>query len=128
MDDEPLHTEILELSATRPTMAWLPWLGALPVQGVALLVTVFGVIMALTGSAVWLLPIPACWWVGARVVSLDYHAFTRIDRWLSTSAFSIDASTEGGASTAPFPIHTAGVFTRALAAVGIRSIRPRGIS
>jgi type IV secretory pathway VirB3-like protein len=121
--DEPLSSVTLELADTRPVMVWLPWLGALPIQAAGLLITVFGVLMSIMGSWIWFMPLAPVWWAGARLVALDYHAFTRIDRWLATSAFSWDAGTEGGASATPGPTRP-----RRGAAAAFRRPRHRGIA
>lgn len=121
-DDEPLSAETLELADTRPPMAWLPWLGAVPVTAAGLLFTGCGLTMALTGSWAGFAPFFPLWWGVGKLIALDYHALTRIDRWLATSAWSWDANAEGGASASPFPLAD-GPLVRA----GIRRPILRGI-
>lgn len=126
-EDEALETDTIELADTRPAMVWLPYLGELPVPGAAIILSGFGFMMAALGSWMWLIPIIPVWWGASRIIALDYHAFTRIQIWLNTSAWSRDAGTEGGASVAPFPLRP-DLTARALAAIGLRRLRPRGVA
>lgn len=100
MDQEPLDSLVIELADTRPTMAWLPWLGEVPNGIAALLFSSAGICLSLLGLKFTLWVFPA-WFGLSRLIALDYHALTRWNRWIATSAWTFDADDYGGASVSP---------------------------
>lgn len=110
--EEPLEVHTIELADTRPTMLWVPYLGEVPIQLGAIIFGIAGVCFVALGwkYSLWG---PVAWFGTARLVALDYHAITRVERWLNTSAWTLDANNQGGASTTPFPL---------------KSTRPRGMA
>ncbi len=105
MEEEPLESHTIELANTRPTMLYVWYLGAVPIQLGAL---IFGAAMICFVTLGWKYSLwgPVVWWGAGRLVAMDYHAITRWERWLNTSAWTLDAKDQGGSSVTPFPVNS----------------------
>ena len=103
----------IELSQTRPAMLSVPYVGELPIGIGALLFTLGCILYILLGwkFSIWVI---FAWYVAGWAIARDYHALTKAQRWLYTSAWTSDADRQrhGGSSTTPTPI---------------KSNRPKGI-
>lgn len=101
-DDEPLEAYSIELADTRPTMAWIPYLGEVPLGIGVLLFVSAGICVSQLGLfyALWT---PAAWFGIGRLVALDYHALTRVQRWYETSMWNLDGARHRGVSVSPMP-------------------------
>lgn len=104
--DEPLDSFELELADTRPSMIWAPYVGGIPVDLAALLVFVFGQWTVSTGDWRVVVLAPGIWWIGSWLMESDLHALTLIQRYLATSAWSLDSKVQGGAGPTTMPLRT----------------------
>lgn len=100
--EQDIETHSIELADTRPTMFWLPYLGEVPITLFALNFGIFGCAYILFGWK-WALGFPAVHFLFGRLIAFDYHAITKIQRWLSVSAWTLDAHYTGGYSATPNP-------------------------
>ncbi len=103
--EQELESHVIELADTRPTMMWLPYLGEIPIQVGGLLFIAAGLCYSAFGwkYCLWGL---AAWKCLSIWTASDYHAMTRFERWLNTSAWSLDSKDQGGSSVTPFPINS----------------------
>ena len=103
MEEEPLESHTIELADTRPTMVWLWHLGTVPVPLFALIFGITGILFVTISWKFIFAGMAACFLAG-RMVAKDYHAITRLERWLNTSAWTLDSKDQGGSSVTPFPL------------------------
>jgi hypothetical protein len=87
----------VELATTRPTMLWLPWLGAVPVAMGALLFFVFANLVLVFKLWWMIIPGVASWKIMSMLCGLDWHIMTLFQVYLRTSCWDTRTHAEGGA-------------------------------
>jgi hypothetical protein len=103
-EKEELQTYNIELPDTRPQMLPIPYVGDMPIDAAALIIVAAGLLFIFFGwkFAIWA---PIAWYVCGRLIAHDYHALTKINRWLEVSAWTpaADVARHGGTGATPNP-------------------------